>query len=320
MSLLDWFADRRKEASLTLVGSNQFDKERQQREIADGLWQKCPACAVLTYAKDLRDNFEVCSHCGHHNRVSASERVRQLVDPETWQPLDDGLTAGDPLKFVDQKPYPERVKTYQQKTKLNEAILTGLGLLQGHPIALGVMDFSFIGGSMGSVVGEKVTRLTERATQDRLPLIIISASGGARMQEGIFSLMQMAKTSAALEHHRAAGRLFVSVLTHPTYGGVTASFAMLGDLILAEPKAKIGFAGPNVIEQTIGKGKLPEGFQTAEYLLEHGLIDAIVPRTDLNKRLSQLLQLHQPYWRRTAQRLETVVQIPVETASSHRTP
>ncbi len=315
MSLLDWFADRRKEASLTLVGSSQFDKGRQLREIADGLWQKCSDCGSLTYAKDLRENFEVCPHCGHHNRLSAPERVRQLVDPDTWQPLDDHLTAGDPLQFMDQKPYPERIKGYQHKTQLNEAILTGLGLLQGQPIALGVMDFSFLGGSMGSVVGEKVTRLTERATQDRLPLIIISASGGARMQEGIFSLMQMAKTSAALEHHRSAGRLFISVLTHPTYGGVTASFAMLGDLILAEPKAKVGFAGPNVIEQTIGKGKLPDGFQTAEYLLEHGLIDAIVPRPELTKRLSQLLQLHQPYWRRTVQRLENVVKIPAETPS-----
>lgn len=314
MSLLDWFADRRKEAPLALVGSSQFDKERQLREIADGLWQKCSACGSLTYAKDLRDNFEVCPNCGHHNRISASDRIQQLIDPETWQPLDDHLMAGDPLQFVDQKPYPERVKGYQDKTQLKDAILTGLGMLKGHPIALGVMDFSFIGGSMGSVVGEKVTRLTERATHERLPLIIVSASGGARMQEGIFSLMQMAKTSAALEHHRSSGRLFISVLTHPTYGGVTASFAMLGDLILAEPKAKIGFAGPNVIEQTIGKGKLPEGFQTAEYLLEHGLIDAIVPRTELNKRLSQLIELHQPYWRRTAQRLESVVQMPAEAA------
>lgn len=302
MSLLDWFADRKREASLSLVGGSQFDKERQVREIADGLWQKCPSCGSLTYTKDLSENLEVCPHCNHHNRLPAPERIQQLIDPDSWQPLDHDLATADPLCFVDQKAYPDRIKSYQEKTQLNEAILTGLGTLQGHPLALGVMDFRFLGGSMGSVVGEKVTRLTERATRDHLPLIIVSASGGARMQEGIFSLMQMAKTAGALERHRSAGQLFISVLTHPTYGGVTASFAMLGDLILAEPGAKVGFAGPQVIEQTIGAGKLPDDFQTSEYLLAHGLIDAIIPRTELRKRLAQLLDLHRPQLRVRAPR------------------
>ncbi|MDX2271831.1 MAG: acetyl-CoA carboxylase, carboxyltransferase subunit beta [Cyanobacteriota bacterium] len=295
MSLFDWFADRRKESSPALTGNGPLAKDRQLREIADGLWQKCPACASLTYTKDLTDNFNVCPHCHHHHRLSAPERIRQLIDSGTWQPLDERLSAGDPLKFVDQKPYPERIKAYQDKTQIKDAILTGLGQLQGIPLALGVMDFRFMGGSMGSVVGEKVTRLTERATRDHLPLVILSASGGARMQEGILSLMQMAKTAAALQQHRAAGELFISVLTDPTTGGVTASFAMLGDLILAEPKAQIGFAGRRVIEQTIGQSKLPEGFQTSEYLLAHGLIDAIVPRTELRKRLAQLLEYHRPH-------------------------
>lgn len=309
MSLLDWFANRRKEASVR--GSSPFDKERQVREIADGLWHKCSSCNALTYTKDLSENLEVCPHCGHHGRVCAPDRITQLIDPNTWHSLDENLTAGDPLVFTDSKPYPERLKTYQNKTGLQEAVLTGLGLLQDNPVALGVMDFRFIGGSMGSAVGEKITRLTEKATQDGLPLIIVSASGGARMQEGIFSLMQMAKTSAALQRHKEAKLLFISVLTHPTYGGVTASFAMLGDLILAEPKAQVGFAGPQVIEQTIGPGKLPDQFQTAEYLLDHGLIDAIVSRLELRKRLAQILEFHRPHWRVSAQRLESVVQSPI---------
>jgi acetyl-CoA carboxylase carboxyl transferase subunit beta len=294
MSLLDWFAERRRQTSLNLTGSSPFDKERQVREIADGLWQKCPACDTLTYTKDLQQNWQVCPSCGHHHRITAPERLEQLLDPGSWQPLDEHLAPTDPLHFFDQKPYSERLATYQERTQLKDAVLTGLGSLEGIPVAIGVMDFRFMGGSMGSVVGEKIARLTERATCDHLPLILFSASGGARMQEGILSLMQMAKTSAALQRHRDAGQLFISVLTHPTYGGVTASFAMLGDLILAEPGAQVGFAGPNVIEQTIGKGKLPEGFQTAEYLLAQGLIDAIVPRTELRKRLAQLLSMHRP--------------------------
>ena len=292
MSLFDWFADRRKDTPIS--------KERQEREIADDLWRKCPSCDALTYSKDLKTNFQVCPKCGHHNRTTSEERLEQLIDLDSWLPLDSNLVSADPLEFVDRQSYRDRIRATQEKTHLNDAVITGIGQLRGdsirHPItvALAIMDFRFMGGSMGSVVGEKITRTIERATAEHLPLVVCCASGGARMHEGIFSLMQMAKTSAALERHRAAGQLFISVLTHPTFGGVTASFAMLGDIIVAEPGALIGFAGGRVIEQTI-RQKLPEGFQTAEYLLEHGLIDAIVPRTKLTRRLVHLIGLHQPF-------------------------
>lgn len=285
MSLFDWFANRRK--------AGPISKDRQEREIADGLWTKCEACAVLTYAKDLRANQMVCLDCGHHIRVSSDERILQLTDSNTWRVIDEGLRPVDPLKFRDRKSYGDRLRETQEKTHLIDGVQTGLAQLEGLPIALGVMDFRFMGGSMGSVVGEKLTRLIERATRERLPVIIVCASGGARMQEGMLSLMQMAKISGALERHRDARLLYVPVLTHPTTGGVTASFAMLGDIILAEPKATIGFAGRRVVEQTL-REKLPEGFQTAEYLLQHGFVDAIVPRTQLKKTLAQLIRLHQP--------------------------
>ncbi len=285
MSLFDWFANRRK--------SGPIGNEQQEREIADGLWTKCEDCGVLTYTKDLRANQMVCPECNHHKRVGSSERIQQLIDPGTWMPIDESLVPVDSLKFRDRKLYSERLREYQEKTGLTDAVQTGLGQLAGFPTALGVMDFSFMGGSMGSVVGEKLTRLTERATRQRLPLVLICASGGARMQEGMLSLMQMAKTSAALERHRAARLLYIPVLTHPTTGGVTASFAMLGDVILAEPKATIGFAGRRVVEQTL-KEKLPDDFQTAEYLLNHGFIDSIVQRPELKQTLSSLIQLHQP--------------------------
>ncbi|XGV99253.1 MAG: acetyl-CoA carboxylase, carboxyltransferase subunit beta [Leptolyngbya sp. BL-A-14] len=285
MSLFDWFANRQK--------AGPISKDRQEREIADGLWAKCEACGVLTYTKDLRTNQMVCLECNHHIRVYSDERIRQLIDSNTWIALDEGLYATDPLKFRDRKPYSDRLRETQDKLKLLDAVQTGLGQLEELPVALGVMDFRFMGGSMGSVVGEKLTRLIERATRERLPVIIICASGGARMQEGMLSLMQMAKISGALERHRAARLLYLPVLTHPTTGGVTASFAMLGDIILAEPKATIGFAGRRVVEQTL-REKLPDDFQTAEYLLEHGFVDAIVPRTQLKKTLAQLIRLHQP--------------------------
>ncbi|MBW4471437.1 MAG: acetyl-CoA carboxylase, carboxyltransferase subunit beta [Stenomitos rutilans HA7619-LM2] len=285
MSLFDWFANRQK--------AGPISKDRQEREIADGLWAKCEACSVLTYTKDLRTNQMVCLECNHHIRVYSDERIRQLIDLNTWIALDEGLYATDPLKFRDRKPYSDRLRETQDKLKLMDAVQTGLGQLEELPVALGVMDFRFMGGSMGSVVGEKLTRLIERATRERLPVIIICASGGARMQEGMLSLMQMAKISGALERHRAARLLYIPVLTHPTTGGVTASFAMLGDVILAEPKATIGFAGRRVVEQTL-REKLPDDFQTAEYLLEHGFVDAIVPRTQLKKTLAQLICLHQP--------------------------
>jgi acetyl-CoA carboxylase carboxyl transferase subunit beta len=285
MSLFDWFANRRK--------SGPMSQERQEREIADGLWTKCPECGVLTYTKDLRANQMVCLECGHHLRVDGLERINQLIDGTTWTPLDEHLQAVDALKFRDRKSYSDRLREYQDKTGCLDAVKTGLGKLDGLPVALGVMEFKFMGGSMGSVVGEKLTRLIERATRERLPLIIVCASGGARMQEGMLSLMQMAKISGALERHREGKLLYIPILTHPTTGGVTASFAMLGDIIIAEPKATIGFAGRRVIEQTL-REKLPDDFQSAEDLLQHGFVDAIVPRTQIKKTLAQLICLHQP--------------------------
>jgi acetyl-CoA carboxylase carboxyl transferase subunit beta len=284
-SLFDWFANRRKSGSTSL--------ERQEREIADGLWNKCSQCGVLTYTKDLRANQMVCVECGHHNRVDSDERIRQLIDPNTWKPMDEHLRSTDPLQFRDRKSYSDRLRETEEKVGLIDAVKTGLGQINGLPIALGVMDFRFMGGSMGSVVGEKLTRLIEQATQRRYPVIIVCTSGGARMQEGMLSLMQMAKISAALERHRNAKLLYIPVLTNPTTGGVTASFAMLGDIILAEPKATIGFAGRRVIEQTL-REKLPEDFQTAEDLLKHGFVDDIVSRTQLKNTLAQLIALHQP--------------------------
>jgi acetyl-CoA carboxylase carboxyl transferase subunit beta len=285
MSLLDWFANREK--------AEPPVQRQQEREIADGLWTKCEICGALTYTKDLLANQLVCLECGHHLRVDTEERIRQLLDANTWKPLNAHLQPTDPLKFHDRKPYSDRLKDTQEKTGLLDAVQTGTGLLDCLPVALGVMDFRFMGGSMGSVVGEKLCRLVEHATQERLPLIIVCASGGARMQEGMLSLMQMAKISGALERHREAKLLYLAVLTHPTTGGVTASFAMLGDLILAEPKATIGFAGRRVIEQTL-REKLPDDFQTSEYLLQHGFVDAIVPRTQLKRTVAQLICLHQP--------------------------
>lgn len=285
MSLFDWFANRRK--------SEPNNQQRQEREIADGLWTKCPTCGVLAYTKDLQANQMVCLECDHHLRVYSDERIRQLIDANTWIPLDEHLRPSDPLKFRDRKQYSDRLRETQEKTHLLDGVQTGTGQLDGLPMALGVMDFRFMGGSMGSVVGEKLTRLIEQATLRRLPVVIVCASGGARMQEGMLSLMQMAKISGALERHREARLLYIPVLTHPTTGGVTASFAMLGDIILAEPKATIGFAGRRVIEQTL-REKLPDDFQTSEYLLQHGFVDAIVPRTQSKKTLAQLIRLHQP--------------------------
>ncbi|MGG6297661.1 acetyl-CoA carboxylase, carboxyltransferase subunit beta [Leptolyngbya sp. AN02str] len=285
MSLFDWFANRRK--------SEPVSHERQEREIADGLWSKCSECSVLTYTKDLRANQMVCPECGHHNRVFSDERIRQLIDGHSWRSLDEHLQPIDPLKFRDRKAYGDRIRETQEKTGLKDAVATGVGTLDNLPVALGVMDFRFMGGSMGSVVGEKLTRLIERGTRDRIPVIIVCASGGARMQEGMLSLMQMAKISGALERHQEAGLLYIPVLSHPTTGGVTASFAMLGDIIIAEPQATIAFAGRRVVEQTL-REKLPDDFQTAEYLLTHGFVDLIVPRTQLKSTLAQLIQLHAP--------------------------
>ena len=285
MSLFDWFANRKK--------TGLVSEGRHEREIADGLWTKCERCDVLTYTKDLRANQKVCPECGHHHRIFSSDRIEQLIDVGTWAPINTQVAPKDPLKFRDRKAYADRIRDTQAKTKLIDGVQTGIGHINGEPAALGVMDFRFMGGSMGSVVGEKLTRLIERGTADQLPVFIVCASGGARMQEGMLSLMQMAKISAALERHREARLLYIPILTHPTTGGVTASFAMLGDIILAEPEATIGFAGRRVVEQTV-REKLPEGFQTSEYLLRHGFVDKIVPRTELKQTLSQLIRLHQP--------------------------
>lgn len=285
MSLFDWFADRRKTPPVVRASQGPEADE------GDGLWSKCPQCGLVIYRKDLVANAHVCKGCGHHHRIDSSERIRLLVDEGSFEGLDGDLSPGDPLAFKDRRAYADRLRESQQATGLRDAVVTGLCRLEGQPLALGVMDFRFMGGSMGSVVGEKLTRLIEEATARRYPVLIVCASGGARMQEGMLSLMQMAKISGALERHRQAELLYIPLLTHPTTGGVTASFAMLGDLILAEPKALIGFAGRRVIEQTL-REKLPDNFQTAEYLQDHGFVDTIVPRTELRATLATLLRLH----------------------------
>ncbi len=283
MSLFDWFAARRKDQ---FVG-----KVIQETEEGDGLWGKCPECGQVVYRKDLSENANVCSNCGHHNRINSEERINLIADSNSFRPLDKNLSPVDPLGFKDRRAYADRLRESQASTGMKDGVITGLCNVEDIPLAIAVMDFRFMGGSMGSVVGEKITRLVEKATEKQLPLLIVCASGGARMQEGMLSLMQMAKISGALERHREAELLYMPLLTHPTTGGVTASFAMLGDLILAEPKALIGFAGRRVIEQTL-REKLPENFQTAEYLLEHGFVDKIVPRTKLKSTLTKLLKLH----------------------------
>lgn len=259
-----------------------------QAEVPKGMYTKCPHCKNNIYIIDLIANVGVCPFCDGHLTISPNARIAKLIDPDTFEELDKDIYTANPLAFEE---YEEKVQAYMKKTDENEAVITGVGEIDGIKTVLAIMDSRFMMGSMGSVVGEKITRAVEYATQNRLPLIIFTASGGARMQEGIFSLMQMAKTSAALAKHNEAGLLYITVLTHPTTGGVTASFAMLGDIILSEPLALIGFAGPRVIEQTI-KQKLPQGFQRAEFLLEHGMIDAIVHRKELRHKLAKLLEMH----------------------------
>ena len=282
ISILSWIEDQKKLKILN------YNKNAEQ----GGLWTRCDNCGTILYIKHLKENQCVCFACGYHLQMSSRERIKNLIDIGTWRPLDETLSPCDPLDFCDQKTYSERLKDAQERTNLQDAILTGTGLIDGIPTALGVMDFSFMGGSMGSVVGEKITRLIEYATREGYILILICASGGARMQEGILSLMQMAKISSALQiHQSSANLLYLSVLTSPTTGGVTASFAMLGDLIFAEPNALVGFAGRRVIEQTLQE-KLPENFQTAEYLLDHGLCDLIIPRSFLKQALSETITLY----------------------------
>ena len=268
--------------------SDEATSPARKRSIPEGLWIRCDACSAILFRRSVENNLEVCPECQRHFRVPADQRITQLVDPETFEAFDENLSPQDPLEFIDLRSYKDRLVAAQKKTKKNDAIQTGYAFIKGRKIVLGVMDFAFLGGSMGSVVGEKIHRAIERAADQDLPLIIVAASGGARMMESGLSLMQMAKTSAALARFDDMGGLFISVLTDPTMGGVTASFAMLGDVILAEPKALIGFAGPRVIQQTI-KQDLPDGFQRAEFLLECGFIDCVVPRSELRSEISSLI-------------------------------
>jgi acetyl-CoA carboxylase carboxyl transferase subunit beta len=261
----------------------------EKKELPGDLWQKCPSCGDILYRKDLSQKAWVCPKCGHHFRVSADDYLELLLDSGTFQEHDMDLQSVDPLGFVDTKRYPDRVAEYTRRTGRNEAIVCGIGRIDGVETSIAVMDFGFLGGSMGSVVGEKVARAIERSLQREIPLVVVSQSGGARMQEGVLSLMQMAKTGALLAALDRQRLPFVAVNTDPTTGGVTASYAMLGDVILAEPRAQIGFAGPRVIKQTIGQD-LPDEFQTAEFLLEHGFVDRVVPRTELKATISRVLR------------------------------
>ena len=269
-------------------------------EVPAGLLRKCNKCGAAIIAEDVKDGFYICPKCGGYFRVHAYRRIEMVADEGTFEEWDRGLATKNPLKY---KGYPEKLENLKEKTGLDEAVITGKAEINGSPVVLGVCDGRFLMASMGEVVGERIARAVERATKERLPVILFACSGGARMQEGITSLMQMAKTSAALKLHSDAGLLYISVLTDPTTGGVTASFAMLGDIILAEPKALIGFAGPRVIEQTIGQ-KLPKGFQRSEFLLEHGFIDRIVERHELKETLSDILKLHEESGRQEKEALE----------------
>jgi acetyl-CoA carboxylase carboxyl transferase subunit beta len=273
--------------------SGELDTSGEKRVRTEGLWVKCDGCRQIIWKKDLEDNLNVCPKCEKHFRIDARTRLAQLIDANHYEIDDQDIASTDPLKFVDLKPYASRLKQAQSDTGLKDAVLNVRGKLNGRPVIVSAMEYAFIGGSMGAVVGEAITRAVERAASSRTPLIIVSASGGARMMEGVISLMQLAKISAALAKLDDAHVPYVSVLTDPTTGGVTASYAMLGDLNIAEPGALIGFAGPRVIEQTI-RQKLPQGFQRSEFLLEHGMLDAVVPRKQLKPYLSRALDFMMP--------------------------
>jgi len=259
-----------------------------KKSVPDGLWMPCDGCAETLFRKALEGNLWVCPRCDHHHRISARVRVEQMLDPGSFEPMNATMAPMDPLKFRDLKAYVDRIADAQRATGENDGVQTGTGFIKGRKVAIGCMDFTFLAGSMGSVIGEKLTRIIEHATDHDLPLVIVSCSGGARMMESGFSLMQMAKTSAALARLDDAGGLFISVLSDPTTGGVTASFAMLGDVIIAEPKALIGFAGPRVIRQTI-RQELPEGIQTAEFLKDAGFVDRIVHRSQLRSEIGRVI-------------------------------
>ena len=270
-----------------------FSGDGGKRNLPEGLWQKCPSCGEIIHNLELQQNFRVCPKCDHHFTQSARERIDMLCDDDSFEEHDKNMASVDTLKFTGMASYTDRLKSYQKKTGLKDAVITGLGKIDGQPLALAVMDFNFIAATMGSVVGEKLTRIIERGTKDKLPVVIVSASGGARMYEGVLSLMQMAKTCGALALHAQAKLPYISVMTHPTTGGVSASFATIGDVNIAEPKAMIGFAGPRVIKETTHQD-LPADFQTAEFLEEHGLIDIIVHRKKMRETLGQLIHYLAP--------------------------
>jgi acetyl-CoA carboxylase carboxyl transferase subunit beta len=263
-------------------------KTEKKIKIPEGLWVKCDSCKEIIYKKEIDKNLKICPKCNYHFRISARERIQLLVDEGSFAEINTGLSSTDPLGFKDKFSYRERLEENKKKSALEEAAISGEATIEGCPVVVVIMDFSFMGGSMGSVVGEKVMRAAEVAVETKKPLITVSSSGGARMQEGIFSLMQMARVSAAIARLSENGGLYLSVLADPTFGGVTASFAMLGDIIIAEPRSLIGFAGPRVIEQTI-KQQLPDDFQRAEFLLDHGMIDGVVDRKDLKKAIGQII-------------------------------
>ena len=273
--------------------SGEVDPSGEKKIRTEGLWVKCESCRQIIWKKDLEDNLNVCPKCGKHFRIDARTRLAQLLDNSEYETFSDNLKSADPLDFVDLKPYSQRLKKAQEETELNDAVVNARGKLDGRDVIVSAMEYNFIGGSMGAVVGEMITRAIEESLRTKRPLIIISASGGARMMEGALSLMQLAKISAALARLDEARIPYISVLTDPTTGGVTASFAMLGDLNIGEPGALIGFAGPRVIEQTI-RQKLPPGFQRSEFLLEHGMLDAVVPRKELKLYIARALEFMSP--------------------------
>lgn len=269
-------------------------KPEKKVKIPEGLWVKCDNCKEIVYKKEVEKNLQICPKCNYHFRISAIERINFIADAGSFIEMDADLTTTDPLSFKDTILYKNRLEESKKKTGLNDSVIYGDALINQRPVVVAIMDFSFMGGSMGSVAGEKISRAAERALENKMPLIVVSSSGGARMQEGMFSLMQMAKVSAAISRLKESEILYITVLADPTFGGVTASFAMLGDIIIAEPKSLIGFAGPRVIEQTI-KRQLPENFQRAEFLLEHGMIDIVVDRKELKNTIYKLIDLFMPY-------------------------
>jgi len=272
-----------------LTKGKDAGKPEQKKEVPDGIWVKCGGCGEILYRKEVERNCWTCLLCGHHFRISAEEYIALLVDPGSFEEMWAEIVSLDPLHFVDSKPYPDRVREARAKMRHNDAITTGRARIETVSVALGVMDFGFLGGSMGTVVGEKISRLADLAYTEEIPMILVSASGGARMQEGVLSLMQLAKVQTQLARLDEKGVFYLSIILDPTTGGVTASFAMTGDLNIAEPNALIGFAGPRVIEQTI-KQELPKGFQRSEFLLEHGMIDRIVPRKEMRSEVGRILR------------------------------